>query len=120
MFTLGIPAPPLQSPSTRCISILIKTPHDRSLMINRREFTVDHEYQYDHRSPLRWLASHIWRYPALIISFFVTTLAMVGSQSLSAVAVGQAFDTVVRDGGVPALTTAALLVVAAYVGYGLF
>ena len=89
-------------------------------MINRREFTVDHEYQYDHRSPLRWLASHIWRYPTLIISFFVTTLAMVASQSLSAVAVGQAFDTVVRGAGVPALTTAALLVVAAYVGYGLF
>ena len=89
-------------------------------MINRREFTVDHEYQYDHRSPLRWLASHIWRYPALIIGFFITTLAMVGSQSLSAVAVGQAFDAVVRGNGVPALTTAALLVVAAYVGYGLF
>ena len=77
-------------------------------MISRREFTVDHEYAYDRRSPIRWLASHIWRYPILIIGFFLTTVGMVGSQSLSAVTVGQAFDTVMRGDGVAALTTAAV------------
>jgi ATP-binding cassette subfamily B protein len=88
--------------------------------MTRREFTVANEYQYDHRSPVRWLASHIWRYPVLLITFLVTTIGMAGSQSLSAVMVGRAFDTVVREAGVAALTTASLLVVAAYVGYGLF
>ncbi len=86
----------------------------------RREFTVANEYQYDHRSPLRWLASHIMRYPALLITFLLTTVGMAGSQSMSAVMVGRAFDTVIRNAGVSALTVTALLVVTAYVGYGLF
>jgi len=86
----------------------------------RREFTVDHEYEYDHRSPLRWLSSHIWRYRGLLITFLLTTIGMAASQSMSAVTVGRAFDTVIHGEGVQALTWAALLVVSAYVGYGLF
>ncbi len=86
----------------------------------RREFAVADEYPYDRRSPLRWLSAHILRYPALLITFLLTTIGMAVSQSMSAVTVGQAFDTVIRGAGLPALTTAALLVVAAYVGYGLF
>jgi ATP-binding cassette, subfamily B, bacterial len=86
----------------------------------RREFTVANEYRYDHRSPLRWLTSHILRYPVLLITFLVTTVGMAASQSMSAVMVGRAFDTVIREAGVAALTGAAVLVVAAYVGYGLF
>src|SRR3954454_19893655 len=86
----------------------------------RREFTVANEYQYDHRSPLRWLASHIRRYPALLVTFLLTTVGMAASQSMSAVMVGRAFDTVIRNAGVAALTFTALLVVTAYVGYGLF
>ncbi|MBX3011463.1 MAG: ABC transporter ATP-binding protein [Caldilineaceae bacterium] len=86
----------------------------------RREFTVANQYQYDYRSPLRWLASHILRYPVLMVTFLVTTVGMASSQSMSAVMVGRAFDTVLREAGVAALTSAAVLVVAAYVGYGLF
>ena len=88
--------------------------------MTRREFTVKHEVVYDRRSPVRWLASHIWRYPALLITFVLTTFGMAGSQSMSAVMVGQAFDTVIRGVGLPALTTAAVLVAVAYIGYGLF
>ena len=88
--------------------------------MNRREFTVANEYTYDHRSPLRWLASHIVRYPVLLITFLVTTVGMAGSQSMSALMVGRAFDTVLEERGAAALTVAALLVVAAYIGYGLF
>ncbi len=88
--------------------------------MNRREFTVANEYFYDYRSPVRWLASHALRYKVLLITFFLTTIGMASSQSMSAVMVGRAFDTVLRGAGVPALTAAALLVVAAYVGYGLF
>jgi len=86
----------------------------------RREFTVANEYSYDHRSPLRWLASHIKRYPVLLITFLLTTVGMAASQSMSAVMVGRAFDTMLREAGVSALTVAALLVLTAYVSYGLF
>ncbi len=85
-----------------------------------REFTVANEYQYDHRSPLRWLTSHIMRYRVLLVTFLLTTVGMASSQSMSAVMVGRAFDTVIQGAGAAALTVAALLVVAAYVGYGLF
>jgi len=88
--------------------------------MNRREFTVANEYTYDHRSPLRWLASHIVRYPVLLITFLLTTVGMAGAQSMSALMVGRAFDTVIENAGASALTVAALLVVAGYVGYGLF
>ncbi|MEM7133218.1 MAG: ABC transporter ATP-binding protein [Chloroflexota bacterium] len=85
-----------------------------------REFTIANEYQYDYRSSLQWLISHILRYPLLLITFIVTTVGMGATQSLSAVLVGQAFDTVMDGGGVTPLTVAALLVVSAYVGFGLF
>ncbi|MEZ4866264.1 MAG: ABC transporter ATP-binding protein [Caldilineaceae bacterium] len=88
--------------------------------MTRREFTVANEYRYDYRSPLRWLASHILRYPVLLVAFLLTTVGMASSQSLSAVMVGRAFDTMLRGEGAAALTVAALLVVSAYVGYGLF
>ncbi|MEZ4734516.1 MAG: ABC transporter ATP-binding protein [Caldilineaceae bacterium] len=88
--------------------------------MTRREFTIANEYVYDYRSPVRWLASHIRRYPVLLITFLLTTVCMAASQSLSAVMVGRAFDTVRENAGVSALTLAALLALSAYVGYGLF
>jgi ATP-binding cassette, subfamily B, bacterial len=84
------------------------------------EFTVADEYVYDRRSPLRWVSSHIMRYPVLFITFLLTTVGMAASQSLSAVMVGRAFDVIISGAGAQALTVTALLVVAAYVGYGLF
>jgi ATP-binding cassette subfamily B protein len=88
--------------------------------MTRSEFTVTDAYRYDHRSTLRWLQSHILRYPRLWITFFLTTVGMAASQSMTAVTVGWAFDSVINNEGRAALTIAALYVVAAYVGYGLF
>ena len=84
-----------------------------------REFTIDNEYQYDLRSPLRWLISHIRRYAGLLITFVLTTAGMGATQSLSAVLVGRAFDTVNNGEGVAALTFAALLAAASYLSFGL-
>ncbi len=88
--------------------------------MSRREFTVADEYQYDHRSPIRWLTAHIMRYRLLLITFLLTTVGMASFQSLSAVLVGSAFDTVIRSAGVATLTNAALLVVGSYICFGLF
>lgn len=88
--------------------------------MTRSEFTVADAYSYDHRSSRRWLQAHIWRYPLLLITFLLTTVGMAGTQSLSAVAVGFAFDTVLGGGDRAALTIATVYVVATYLGYGLF
>ncbi len=47
-------------------------------------------------------------------------VGMAALQSLSAVLVGQAFDTVIGGGGVAALTSAAIFVIVSYIGFGLF
>ena len=88
--------------------------------MTHREFTIDNEYQYDLRSPLRWLISHIRRYVGLLIIFVLTTAGMGATQSLAAVLVGSAFDTVNNGEGIAALTFAALMAAAAYIGFGLF
>jgi len=84
-----------------------------------REFSVVDEYHYDRRSPLRWVASHIRRYPLLPVIFLITTAAMAGAQSLAAVLLGRAFDTVVEGATIGAVALAALAVAAAYLGYAL-
>ena len=82
-----------------------------------REFRVSDEYQYDQRSPWRWLGSHIRRYPWLPVLFLITTAAMAAAQSLAAVLVGRAFDTVIAGATLGAIAAAALSVAAAYLGY---
>ncbi|MBK8904945.1 MAG: ABC transporter ATP-binding protein [Anaerolineaceae bacterium] len=88
--------------------------------MTRSEFTVADAYTYDHRSTLRWLQSHILRYKGLMLTFLLTTVGMASAQSMTAVTVGWAFDSVIQNEGRAGLTAAALYVVAAYVGYGLF
>ncbi len=87
---------------------------------SRREFTDADEYHYDRRTPARWITAHILRYPALPVVFLLTTVGMAVSQSLGAVLVGGAFDTVVDGAGQAEVARAALWVVAAAVGYGAF
>jgi ATP-binding cassette subfamily B protein len=82
-----------------------------------REFSVSDEYTYDYRSPWRWLASHIRRYPVLPVLFLITTAAMAAAQSMAAVLVGRAFDTVIAGAAFGAVALAALSVAAAYLGY---
>ncbi|MEM7028566.1 MAG: ABC transporter ATP-binding protein [Chloroflexota bacterium] len=88
--------------------------------MTHREFSIDNEYRYDLRSPLRWLISHIRRYMGLLIIFVLTTAGMGATQSLAAVMVGRGFDTVNNGEGVSALTWAALLAAASYISFGLF
>ena len=85
-----------------------------------REFTVENTYAYDRSSTLRWVRSHIMRYAGLMVIFIVTNVGMAASQSMSAVTVGWAFDSVINSEGRAGLIRATLFVVASYVGYGLF
>jgi ATP-binding cassette subfamily B protein len=59
-----------------------------------REFTVANEYQYNQSSPLRWIVSHILRYPLLPIGLFLGTIATTGLFSYGSLLIGQAFDLI--------------------------
>ena len=85
--------------------------------MSRREFTVAGEYHYDRRSPLRWVLSHMLRYPFWPLLFLATSIGMGSMESVSAVMVGRAFDTAVSGAGVAALAWAAGLVAAAFLTY---
>jgi ATP-binding cassette subfamily B protein len=86
--------------------------------MHHREFTIPNEYLYDRRSAPRWALAHVLRYPVLPSVFLLTAIGMAAAQSLGAVFVGQAFDTLIGGGGPVQLAVAALWVVAAYLGYG--
>jgi ATP-binding cassette subfamily B protein len=86
--------------------------------MHHREFSISNEYHYNRRSGPRWILSHVLRYPVVPIVFVITVIGMAAAQSLGAVFVGRAFDTLIGGGGVPELTVAALWVIAAYLGYG--
>src|SRR5215212_2990913 len=88
-----------------------------NISMHQREFTIANEYSYERRSVSRWVMSHVLRYPLMPLIFIITAIGMAAAQSLGAVFVGQAFDTLL-GGGSPELARAALLVVAAYLGYG--
>ena len=84
-----------------------------------KEFTVAGAYRYDHRSPVRWVWSHVMRYPWLPIAFIVTVIGMATLQSWSAVLVGAAFDAVVGGVTLEQLTALALVILGVRVAFGL-
>ena len=83
-----------------------------------KEFTVTGAYAYDHRSPVRWVWSHVMRYPWLPVAFVVTVIGMAALQSWSAVLVGNAFDAVVGGITLEQLTQLALIILGVRVAFG--
>jgi ATP-binding cassette subfamily B protein len=59
-----------------------------------REFTVADEYQYDRRSPLRWIVSHVLRYPLLPLVMVIGVICTSSLYSYSMVLVGDAFNLI--------------------------
>jgi ATP-binding cassette, subfamily B, bacterial len=87
--------------------------------VSRREFTVANEYVYDHRSPVRWIISHILRYPLLPVIALLGQLLRSGLYSLGALLIGQAFDLVASPGAeIGKLLSLALLILAARFSVG--
>jgi ATP-binding cassette subfamily B protein len=58
------------------------------------EFTVPDAYAYDRRSPVRWLLSHVGRYPHLLAGFAVAVVVQSVSSALLPSLTGTAFDVV--------------------------
>jgi ATP-binding cassette subfamily B protein len=85
-----------------------------------REFTVAGEYVYDRRTPVRWIISHIMRYPWLPAVTLLGNICTSGLYNLGSILIGRAFDLVATPGARAAdLLGLALLVLAARCGVGL-
>jgi ATP-binding cassette subfamily B protein len=71
----------------------------------KREFTVENEYRYNRSSPVRWVVSHVLRYPLLPVFMIAATIINNVAYSYIQVYVGQAFDLI----SLPDWETATLL-----------
>ena len=73
--------------------------------MSKKEFRVENEYEYNRSGPLRWILSHVLRYPWLPL--LVTGAAVINNFAASYVQVfiGQAFDLI----STPGWATTALL-----------
>lgn len=62
--------------------------------MSSREFHLEDEYAYNRTSAVRWIISHLWRYP--ILPVIVTIAAVINNFAASAVQVliGRAFDVI--------------------------
>jgi ATP-binding cassette subfamily B protein len=65
---------------------------------NRSEFGTAGAYPYDHRSPLRWVLSHLGRYKGLVASFLSAALLTNVLAAAVPRLTGLAFDEVLRSG----------------------
>jgi len=89
--------------------------------VNRREFTLASAYPYNLFSPLRWIVSHIWRYPVLPVLALLGAIVSEGLFSASAMLTGQAFDVVVSpDASLDRVTRIALFIFGVHLLQGIF
>ena len=84
------------------------------------EFRVEGAPTYDLRSPFRWIASHILKYPILLATFVLSTLMLVVTTSLLARLTGSAFDAVLEPDPQRALFGVALALLGSALLRGLF
>jgi len=81
--------------------------------LEKREFTVANEYRFNRSGPLRWIASHILRYPWLPAATALLAILVSVLTSTNSVLVGRAFDLVAAPGTTPAMVLRAALVILA-------
>ncbi len=76
--------------------------------MSKREFTLENEYPYDRSGPVRWISSHMLRYPLFPLVLIVSAILNNAAYSSIQVFVGRGFDVITT----PGWTSAALLAVA--------
>jgi len=87
----------------------------------KREFTVPNEYPYTRSSPVRWIISHLLRYPYLPLGMALASIISNAGMSYSRLLIGRAFHWVTTPR--PLLKELAIiagLVAAARIGQALF
>lgn len=66
--------------------------------MTKREFQVKNEYQYNRKGPLRWVLSHLMRYPLLPLVLIAGAVVNNFAYSYIQVFVGRAFDVILVSG----------------------
>ena len=62
--------------------------------MQRREFTVENQYHYNHSGPVRWITSHVMRYPYLPLTVILMAVVANWLSSQAPLYMGRAFDHV--------------------------
>ena len=89
-------------------------------MAAKTEFTLAHEYHYNRSGPVRWILSHLLRYP--VFPLLALLAAIVNNYFVSSIQlyIGRAFDLITSPGwSSAALLSIAVAVLATAVGQGL-
>ncbi len=85
----------------------------------KREFRLDHEHRYDRRGPVRWIVSHMARYPHFPLLALLAAITNNFFYSQIQVIVGRAFDLIAAPGWTrSALAALALTAVGIAIGQG--
>jgi ATP-binding cassette subfamily B protein len=79
--------------------------------LTKTEFRLENEYHYNRSGPVRWIVSHVMRYPLFPLATILAAILNNGFYSFIQVFVGRAFDLITT----PGWQTAALLGLAASV-----
>jgi ATP-binding cassette subfamily B protein len=66
--------------------------------LNKREFRLENEYHYNRSGPVRWLVSHLMRYPFFPLVTILAAILNNGFYSFIQVFVGQGFDLITTAG----------------------
>jgi ATP-binding cassette subfamily B protein len=85
----------------------------------KREFRLEREYHYNRSGPVRWIASHLMRYPLLPLATILSATLNNGFYSFIQVFIGQGFDLITTAGwGLDQLLRLALSVMGSAAGQG--
>jgi ATP-binding cassette subfamily B protein len=86
---------------------------------SRREFQVEYAYKYNVKGPVRWILSHLLRYPLFPLIMGIAAVANNFVYSYIQIFVGQAFDLISAPGFLlSALLTPVLGILACALGQG--
>ncbi len=92
-------------------------------MSDKSEFRVEGAYQYNWRSPMRWVTSHAWRYKLFVFGALILKTMSLIAYSSAPIFVGRAAEAIMSPApgrsATDPLLMAALAVLAALVGDGI-
>ncbi len=66
--------------------------------MTKREFTLEHEYRFNRSGALRWIFSHLWRYPLFPLALIGAAILNNGFYSNIQIYIGRAFDLITTSG----------------------
>jgi len=88
--------------------------------LTKREFRLENEYPYNRSGPVRWIISHLMRYPLFPLAGILAAFLNNGFYSFIQVLIGRGFDLIATSGwGTGELLVLALSVMGSAFGQGM-